>query len=344
MPLRLFRSRDVTGSNLVMALLVVGMFGLFFLGALYLQRILGYSPLKVGLAFLPSTRRDGRRVAAPLRPLSCARRSGARARAGDHVAGLLLFARTPVDGTYLVDVLPATLLIGLGTGLSMPALMTLAMSGATPRTPAWPPAWSTRPCRSAARSASPCWRRWPPSARAARPAPEALLLRLPPGVPDRRRRRWARRRWSRASCACSARSAVAAVLRVVTWSPHVASDPSSAISCIARWVMKFAGSAPCQWSSLASKCTVSPARIGSTGAARGLDEPGALGHVERLAERVRVPGGAGAGREVHAQQLDVRAGRDRVDPDLAGEPLGRAAHGSRAGGGRMTSMAPDRRR
>ena len=55
MPLRLFRSRDVTGANIVMALLVVGMFGLFFLGALYLQRVLGYSPLQVGLAFLPST-------------------------------------------------------------------------------------------------------------------------------------------------------------------------------------------------------------------------------------------------------------------------------------------------
>ena len=46
MPLRLFRSRNVTGSNLVMAMLVVGMFGLFFLGALYLQRILGYAPLR----------------------------------------------------------------------------------------------------------------------------------------------------------------------------------------------------------------------------------------------------------------------------------------------------------
>ncbi|HEY5814982.1 MAG TPA: MFS transporter, partial [Solirubrobacterales bacterium] len=55
MPLRLFRSREVTGSNIVMALLVVGLFGLFFLGALYLQRVLGYSPLQVGLAFLPST-------------------------------------------------------------------------------------------------------------------------------------------------------------------------------------------------------------------------------------------------------------------------------------------------
>ena len=55
MPLRLFHSRNVAGANIVIALLVVGMFGMFFLGALYLQRILGYDPLEVGLAFLPST-------------------------------------------------------------------------------------------------------------------------------------------------------------------------------------------------------------------------------------------------------------------------------------------------
>ena len=55
MPLRLFRSRIVAGANLVQALLVVGMFGMFFLGALYMQRILGYDALQVGLAYLPLT-------------------------------------------------------------------------------------------------------------------------------------------------------------------------------------------------------------------------------------------------------------------------------------------------
>ena len=55
MPLRLFRSRNVAGANLVQALLVVGMFGMFFLGALYMQRILGYDALQVGLAYLPLT-------------------------------------------------------------------------------------------------------------------------------------------------------------------------------------------------------------------------------------------------------------------------------------------------
>ena len=53
MPLRLFRSRNVAGANIVIGLMVIGMFGMFFLGALYLQGILGYDPLEVGLAFLP---------------------------------------------------------------------------------------------------------------------------------------------------------------------------------------------------------------------------------------------------------------------------------------------------
>jgi EmrB/QacA subfamily drug resistance transporter len=134
MPLRLFRSRDVTGANLVMALLIVGMFGLFFLGALYLQRILGYTPLQVGLAFLPSTVVMGIVSLRASQPLNL--RFGPRVVLIPSLvfmaAGLLLFARTPVDGRFVVDILPATLLIGLGAGLATPALMTLAMSGATP--------------------------------------------------------------------------------------------------------------------------------------------------------------------------------------------------------------------
>ena len=55
MPLRIFRSRNVAGANVVMALSVAGMFGMFFLGALYLQRVLGYDPLEIGLAFLPAS-------------------------------------------------------------------------------------------------------------------------------------------------------------------------------------------------------------------------------------------------------------------------------------------------
>jgi EmrB/QacA subfamily drug resistance transporter len=135
MPLRLFRSRNVSGANLVQALLVVGMFGMFFLGALYMQRVLGYDALEVGLAYLPTTLVMGVmsfRFSAQLNM-----RYGPKATLIPSMvaigAGLLLFARTPVDATYVVDLLPPTVLIGLGAGLAFPSLMTLAMSGATPQ-------------------------------------------------------------------------------------------------------------------------------------------------------------------------------------------------------------------
>jgi EmrB/QacA subfamily drug resistance transporter len=134
MPLRLFRSRNVTGANLVMALLVVGFFGMFFLGALYMQGILGYSPLEVGLAFLPACLVMGtlslgfaERLIMGIGP-----RSALIAGLASAAAGLLLFARTPVDGDYLADLFLVMLLLGGGAGLCFPALMTLAMSGATP--------------------------------------------------------------------------------------------------------------------------------------------------------------------------------------------------------------------
>ncbi len=134
MPLRLFRSRNVAGSNVLQALLVAGMFGMFFLGALYLQRVLDYSPLEVGLAFLPTTIVMG--------ALSLGFSEKLIMRFGPRktlipgvclvVVALLLFARTPVDGNYLTDLLPPFLLIAVGVGTSFPAIMTLAMSGATP--------------------------------------------------------------------------------------------------------------------------------------------------------------------------------------------------------------------
>ena len=133
MPLRLFRSRNVSGANMVQALLVVGMFGMFFLGALYMQRILGYDALQVGLAYLPLTVVMGAmsfRVAGRLN-LRYGPQATLLPAMFAIVAGLLLLARTPVDATYAVDLLPAMVLIGLGAGLGFPSLMTLAMSGAT---------------------------------------------------------------------------------------------------------------------------------------------------------------------------------------------------------------------
>jgi EmrB/QacA subfamily drug resistance transporter len=134
MPLRLFRNRNVAGSNVLQALLVAGMFGMFFLGALYLQRVLGYDALEVGLAFLPTSLLMG--------VLSLGLSEKLIMRFGPRntlipgvclvVLALLLFARTPVDGDYLTDLLPPFLLIAIGIGTSFPSIMTLAMSGSTP--------------------------------------------------------------------------------------------------------------------------------------------------------------------------------------------------------------------
>jgi EmrB/QacA subfamily drug resistance transporter len=134
MPLRLFRSRNVAGGNAMQALLVAGMFGMFFLGALYFQRVLGYDALQVGLAFLPATLIMGTLSLGFSERLIM--RFGPRTTLIPGVSlvglGLLLFARTPVDGNYLTDVLPSMVLIALGVGTSFPSLMTVAMSGATP--------------------------------------------------------------------------------------------------------------------------------------------------------------------------------------------------------------------
>ena len=134
MPLRIFRSRNVSGANVVQALVVAGMFGTFFLGSLYLQRVLGYDALEIGLAFLPTTIVMGTLSVRYTEPLIT--RFGARNTLLPGLAltaaSLALFTQAPADGNYAQHVLPVMILLGLGAGLSFPALMTLAMSGATP--------------------------------------------------------------------------------------------------------------------------------------------------------------------------------------------------------------------
>jgi len=132
-PLRIFRSRNVTGANVLQALLVAGMFGMFFLGALYLQRVLGYDALEIGFAFLPATIVMG--VLSLRYSERLIMRFGARGTLIPGMVlvaiGLALFTRAPVHGSYVEHVLPVMILLGLGIGVSFPALMTLAMSGAT---------------------------------------------------------------------------------------------------------------------------------------------------------------------------------------------------------------------
>jgi MFS family permease len=107
---------------------------MFFLGALYLQRVLGYDAIEVGLAFLP--------VAIGIAALSLQIAARLMMRIGAKntmIAGLVLvavalvlFRRAPVDASYLADLLPVMVLMGVGAGLVFPSLMTLAMSAATP--------------------------------------------------------------------------------------------------------------------------------------------------------------------------------------------------------------------
>ncbi len=132
-PLRIFRSRNVSGANGVQILTVAGMFGMFFLGALYLQRVLGFDAIEVGLAFLPVTLAIGTLSLGFSARLNT--RFGARTTLVPAlalvVAGLALFTRAPVGGSYASDILPVMILLGTGAGLAFPSIMTLAMSGAT---------------------------------------------------------------------------------------------------------------------------------------------------------------------------------------------------------------------
>jgi EmrB/QacA subfamily drug resistance transporter len=133
MPLRIFRFRNVTGANVVEILMVAGMFGMFFLGVLYLQRVLGYDAIETGVAFLPVSLSIG--VLSLVFSPRLNMRFGAKATLIPGLVlmavGLALFSRAPVDGNYAVDVLPVMFLLGIGAGLSFPSLMTLGMSGAT---------------------------------------------------------------------------------------------------------------------------------------------------------------------------------------------------------------------
>ena len=133
-PLRIFRSRNLSGANAVQALMVAGIYAMFFLGALYLQKVLGFDSLEVGLAFIPMTAIIGILSLGFSAKLNM--RFGARATLLPGLvsvgAGLLLLSQISADGSYWTEVLPAMVLVGIGAGLSFPSIMTLAMTGVKP--------------------------------------------------------------------------------------------------------------------------------------------------------------------------------------------------------------------
>jgi EmrB/QacA subfamily drug resistance transporter len=128
-PLGLFRLRNLATANGVGVLWAAAMFAWFFLSALYLQLVLGYSPLEVGLAFLPAN------VIMGVFSLGISARLVMRfgiklplvVGLGLAACGLLLFARAPVDGHFVVDVLPSMTLLGFGAGMAFNPVLLAAM-------------------------------------------------------------------------------------------------------------------------------------------------------------------------------------------------------------------------
>jgi EmrB/QacA subfamily drug resistance transporter len=134
MPLRLFALRNLAVSNIVGVLWAAAMFAWFFLSALYMQQVLGYTPMQVGLAFLPANLI----MAAFSLGLSAriVMRFGLRAPLAAGLAlaalGLALFARAPLEGRFLVDVLPGMVLLGLGAGIAFNPVLMAAMGDVAP--------------------------------------------------------------------------------------------------------------------------------------------------------------------------------------------------------------------
>ncbi len=134
LPLRLFRLRNVATANVVGVLWAAVLFAWFFISALYMQRLLGYDAMQVGLAFLPAN------IIMAVFSLGVSARLvvrfGIRASLSFGLlvaaAGLLLFARAPAGGRFLLDVLPGMLLMGLGAGVAFNPVLLAAMSDVSP--------------------------------------------------------------------------------------------------------------------------------------------------------------------------------------------------------------------
>ncbi len=129
-PLRVLQLRSLTASSVVRGLTFSSMFAVFFFGALYMERVLGYGPLKTGIAFLP--------MSLSMAAMSLGATSRLLVRYGPMrllvpgltsvVAGLVVFAHSGVGANYLTGMLPALLLLGLGMSISAVPLLTLAMA------------------------------------------------------------------------------------------------------------------------------------------------------------------------------------------------------------------------
>src|SRR5512133_289940 len=134
-PLALFKLRNLATADVVGVLWAGAMFAWFFLTALYMQLVLGYSPLEIGLAFLPGNLIMG--VLSIGVSAKLVMRFGFRAPLATGLGlaglGLLWLARAPVDGSYLVDIFPSMVLLGLGAGMAFNPVLLAAMSEVSPQ-------------------------------------------------------------------------------------------------------------------------------------------------------------------------------------------------------------------
>ena len=133
-PLGLFRLRNLATANVIGVLWAAAMFAWFFLSALYMQLVLGYSPLEVGLAFLPANLIMG--VFSIGLSAKLVMRFGIRTPLATGLVlaaiGLVLFVRAPVDGSFAIDVLPSMILLGFGAGMAFNPVLLAAMSDVKP--------------------------------------------------------------------------------------------------------------------------------------------------------------------------------------------------------------------
>jgi EmrB/QacA subfamily drug resistance transporter len=134
MPLGIFKLRNLTIANVIGVLWAAGMFAWFFISALYLQLVLGYTPMQVGLSFLPAN------IIMAIFSLGLSAklvtRFGIRKPLGAGLLlatiGLALFARVPINGDVVTDVLPSMVLLGIGAGIAFNPLLIAAMSDVAP--------------------------------------------------------------------------------------------------------------------------------------------------------------------------------------------------------------------
>jgi MFS family permease len=133
MPLRIYRSRTLSAANVVVLLVGASSFGMWFFVSLYLQQVLGYSPIRAGLAFLPmsvcivifstiASRTVMRFGAKPLLVMGMVALT----------VGLALFARISPTGTYLGDMIVPSLLVAIGIGLAFVPATICAVAGVAP--------------------------------------------------------------------------------------------------------------------------------------------------------------------------------------------------------------------